>query len=181
MRWACLANWNADSIYRTLPARFAASTAAPARTDIPSNTVLLSKCLSIQDLHIVILNISLLAEIRQPTATNTASATAASTSSKGISGGAIGGIVVGCVAAIAILALFVFRKKLLACLGRNKNPEEEGPAWSPVYMPPQTQSMAQSDSTWQASEMSADQGAIHEIGSSQCIATPRPKVVHEIG
>lgn len=65
----------------------------------------------------------------------------------------------------------------MACLGHNKPHIENGPTWSPVYMP--MQSVAPSDSTWRRSEMSAEQGAIHEIGSSQATLAPRPPVVHE--
>lgn len=72
----------------------------------------------------------------------------------------------------------------MACLGRKPS-NGTGPAWSPVYNPPQTQSVAQSssargasemESEWQASEMSSEAGAIHEIGTSSV----RPQVIHEM-
>lgn len=75
---------------------------------------------------------------------------------------------------------------------KDKPAGDNGPAWSPVYVPPEMQSKPQSDSAWQASEMSSEHNTaqpseihseynpVHEIGSSEQNAS-RPGVVHEMG
>ncbi|KAJ5171699.1 hypothetical protein N7492_004292 [Penicillium capsulatum] len=162
-KYACVARWGADSIYRTLPTRFTSSSAAPAAPDITSDSASPTTG-------------SLIA----PTDASTESANSDASGSS-ISGGAIAGIVVGCVAAVAIVAIaFLLRKKIMACFGSKKPPVEDGPASAPFYTPPQIQPMDQVKSNAQPSEMPADPNAIHEIGSSQATET-NPKVVHEIG
>ncbi|KAJ5659697.1 hypothetical protein N7507_006148 [Penicillium longicatenatum] len=162
--YECLMNWAANSIYRTLPARYESSTIASA----VSETATTAAPTSTKNQH---------------TATSTSTPTSTSTStnnsnSTGLSGGAIGGIVVGCVAGVTIVLLLLFRRRIMICFGRSKPPTNDGPTWSPVYMPPQTQSMAQTeDSGWQQpSEMSSEQNAIHEIGSSRA----EQRVIHEL-
>lgn len=116
--------------------------------------------------------------ITSSTASSTATvgSNTSSSSSSSISGGAIGGIVVGCVVAIIIVALIFLRKKVMACFGRKKPQLDDGSD----KMPQQPELMAQSEPTWQPSEMPAEQNAIHEIGSTQA-TPPRPHVIHEIG
>ncbi|KAJ5898980.1 hypothetical protein N7495_003724 [Penicillium taxi] len=157
-RYGCLLNWAAQSIYRTLPARFASSTAAPAVT----GTVETASMTAI------------------PTATTTgaqSTSTSSSISSKshsGLTGGDIAGIVIGSIAPVAIIALIlIFRRRLMSSFGKG-TPAESGSSWSPVYMPPQAQSMAHTDSTWQPSEMSSEHGAVHEM-SSATVGQPRSR------
>ncbi|KAJ5570037.1 uncharacterized protein N7459_009467 [Penicillium hispanicum] len=170
--YACLANWVANTLYRTLPARFAASTATPEITITESNSF---------DTFTATQSTTTGSSVTaSPTATGSSSAS--QHASSGISGGAIAGIVVGGVAGVGLLVLlYIFRKKLVACVGRSKVPSDGGPAWSPAYMTPQTQSMAQTDSTMRTSEMCSEQNAIHEIGSLQAASPTQPQAVHELG
>ncbi|KAJ5976036.1 hypothetical protein N7481_009743 [Penicillium waksmanii] len=200
LKYGCLFNWGADSIYRSLPARFASSTAAPEVTATAS----ISATTDTSTHHTA-------------TSTSTGSAanstsnsdSASSGSDSGLSSGGIAGIVVGCVALIAIILLLVFRKKVMALFRKDSPAEDKGP-WSEGSLPPQTQpasqtgsalpasemsadyrpvheigssppahSESQEGSTWKASEMSSDYNSVYEIGSSQQNAT-RPVVVHEL-
>lgn len=88
-----------------------------------------------------------------------------------LSGGAITGVVVVSFAAVTIVLLWIFRKQLVICCSRRKQPvvDEEQTLPSPTYAPSQTQSALQDapyrdGSAWQAFEMSSEQNAIHEIG-----------------
>lgn len=85
----------------------------------------------------------------------------------------------GCVALIAIILLFVFRKKVMAFFKKDSPAEDEAPAWSAGSLPPQTQPSSQTGSAFPVSEMSSDYNSVQEIGSSQQTAT-RPAVVHEL-
>ncbi|EAU39443.1 predicted protein [Aspergillus terreus NIH2624] len=96
-----------------------------------------------------------------------------------LSGGAITGVVVVSFAAVTIVLLWIFRKQLVICCSRRKQPvaDEEQTLPSPTYAPSQRQSALQDapyrdGSAWQAFEMSSEQNAIHEIGQ------PDP---HELG
>jgi hypothetical protein len=44
LKYGCMMNWAADSLYRTLPARYASSTAAPEKTETASDSSSASKC-----------------------------------------------------------------------------------------------------------------------------------------
>ncbi|KAJ5217199.1 hypothetical protein N7468_010207 [Penicillium chermesinum] len=162
----CLANWAADSIYRSLPARYVSETAGTEKTATATK----------QSMTTAKLPHSKTASISMPTATGTSS------SSSGISGGAIAGIVVGCVAAVALVGLlFFFRKKIMAFFGKGGPHADGGPTWSPVEAPPGTHSeMATAEGTVPPSEMSSEANAVHEIGSSQTGSEGRPAVVHEL-
>ncbi|KAJ5267469.1 hypothetical protein N7478_010277 [Penicillium angulare] len=96
-----------------------------------------------------------------------------------LSGGAISGVVVVSFAAVIIVLLFIFRKQVVICCTRRKQPvaDEEQTLPPPTYAPSQSQSALhdapyKNGSAWQASEMSSEQNAIHEIGQ------PAP---HELG
>ena len=96
-----------------------------------------------------------------------------------LSGGAITGVVVVSFAAVTIVLLLIFRKQVVTCCSRRKQPvaDEEQTLPQPPYAHSQTQSALQDapyrdGSAWQASEMSSEQTAIHEIGQ------PPP---HELG
>lgn len=85
-------------------------------------------------------------------------------------------------AAVAIVVLIIFRKRIVGCCGRDKIPvvDNEHALSSPTYMPPQTQPVLQSgDLAWQASEMS-EQNAIHEIGSMDAKSKGNGRVIHEL-
>ena len=107
-------------------------------------------------------------------------ATATADSNNGasrISGGAIAGIVIGCVAAASMLVLFLFRKKITVCFGREKQPPPET-VWRPPSVPtqPPSEVHSQSKSAFQLSEMSG-QSARYEMGTAQ---THRPSWAHEL-
>lgn len=168
LKYGCLINWGADSIYRSLPARFASSTAAPEITATASISATTDSSV-------------------HNTATSTGSAAkststsdgGSSDSKSGVSGGGIAGIVVGCAAAVVILLLIIFRKKIIGLFKKDAPAGDHAPAWSTESMPPQTQSASQTGSAWQPSEMSSDLNSVHEIGSSQQTSA-RPAVVHEL-
>ncbi|KAJ5136269.1 hypothetical protein N7448_004823 [Penicillium atrosanguineum] len=174
LRYGCMINWAANSLYRTLPARYSSSTAAPAKTESASASATATKS------HHTATNTD-----AQSTSFSTSTSISTSTStsdgsSSSLSGGAIAGIVIGGVAALVILLALIFRKKILALFGKGKPASDDGPAWSPVYMPPDTHSMSQATSNWQTSELSSDQhpSMVHEIGSSQ---RNTAQAVHELG
>ncbi|KAJ5163257.1 uncharacterized protein N7500_005087 [Penicillium coprophilum] len=84
------------------------------------------------------------------------------------SSGAITGIIVVSFAAVAIVVLIIFRKRIVGCCGRDKTSviDSEHALSSPAYMAPQAQFILQNGAlAWQASEMSSEPNAIHEIGS----------------
>ncbi|KAJ5224544.1 uncharacterized protein N7469_008047 [Penicillium citrinum] len=170
LKYGCLIGWGADSIYRSLPARFASSTAAPEVTATAS----ISATTDTTTHH----HATRTSSSPKPTSTS-----GSSDSSSEISGGAIAGIVVGCAAAIVIILLLIFRKKIMALFGKYSpvvtSQETNQPAWSGHSMPPQTQAASQTGSAMQPSEMSSESSAVHEIGSSQQTAL-RPTVVHEL-
>lgn len=96
-----------------------------------------------------------------------------------LSGGAITGIVVVSFAAVTIVLLLILRKQVVICCSRRKQPvaDEEQTLPPSTYAPSQTRSALQDapyrdGSAWQASEMSSEQNAIHEIGQP---------VPHELG
>jgi hypothetical protein len=68
----------------------------------------------------------------------------------------------------------------MALFGKGKPSSDQGPAWSPVYMPPETEMMSQGTYNLHASEMSSDQQPhlVHEIGTSQA---NKSHAVHELG
>ncbi|KAJ5871374.1 uncharacterized protein N7529_003727 [Penicillium soppii] len=145
-RYACMDNWAANSVYRTLPSQWLVTSTSASATSTSSFTT----------------SSSSISTTSTSTSTSTSSPDSSSSSSSGISNGAIAGIVVGCVAGGAILALLiVFHKRLLACFGYQKQ-TDSGPAWSPVYVPPQTQSASQSQPM---SELSGQRN-IHELGAN---------------
>lgn len=115
----------------------------------------------------------------QSTSTSTTASTQDS-SSHGLSSGAIAGIVIGCVAALLIALIILFRKKIKALFGKGKPASDNGPAWSPVYMPPESESMSQGTYNLHTSEMSSDQqpNLVHEIGFSR---GNKSQAVHELG
>ncbi|CAI7619365.1 unnamed protein product [Penicillium glandicola] len=100
-----------------------------------------------------------------------------------LSGGAITGIVVVSFAAVAIVVLIIFRKRIVGCCGgRDKTPvvDSEQALSPPTYMPPQTQPILQNgDLGWQASEMS-EENAIHEIASMDAKSKGNGRVIHEL-
>ncbi|KAJ6017478.1 hypothetical protein N7451_000857 [Penicillium sp. IBT 35674x] len=49
------------------------------------------------------------------------------------------------IVAVTIVLFLPFRRRIMACLGRQKPPIDDGPAWLPVHMPPQTQSVSQTE------------------------------------
>ena len=159
-------NWAANSVYRTLPSQWLATSASASATSTSS-----CKCacgnrrLTCMLIYCACLTATTSSNSASTTSTSTPTSSPGSSnsSSSGISSGAIAGIVVGCVAGGAILALLiVFHKKLMACFGYHKQ-TDSGPAWSPVYVPPQTQSGSQSQPM---SELSAQRN-VHELGASQ--------------
>lgn len=86
-------------------------------------------------------------------------------------------------AAVAIVVLIIFRKRIVGCCGRDKTPvvDTEHALSSPTYMPPQTQPVLQNgDLAWQASEMSSEENAIHEIGSMDAKSKENGRVIHEL-
>ncbi|KAJ5597983.1 hypothetical protein N7537_008067 [Penicillium hordei] len=100
-----------------------------------------------------------------------------------LSGGAITGIVVVSFAAIAIVLLIIFRKRIVGCCGRDKTPvvDIEHASSPPTYMPPQMQPVLQNDDlAWQASEMPSEQNAIHEIGPMDAKSKGNGRVVYEL-
>ncbi|KAJ5423799.1 hypothetical protein N7491_009015 [Penicillium cf. griseofulvum] len=99
-----------------------------------------------------------------------------------LSGGAITGIVVVSFAAVAIVLLVIFRKRIVDCCGcRDKNPvvDIEHALASPTYIPPQTQPVLQNGDLAWASEMS-EQHAIHEIGPMDAKSRGNGRVFHEL-
>ncbi|KAJ5138415.1 uncharacterized protein N7515_003263 [Penicillium bovifimosum] len=148
-RYGCFNNWAANSIYRTLPAEYLATTTTGTDSSPTDSASITSPASSS----------TTTSTNESSTPTGTGGTASSSSSNSGLSGGAIAGIVVGCVAAGVILALLVvFRRKLFACFGYTKAPGENSYSWAPVYVPPQTQSTSQSQ---QMSELSAQQ--VHEL------------------
>ncbi|KAJ5125503.1 hypothetical protein N7526_007680 [Penicillium atrosanguineum] len=93
LRYGCMINWAANSLYRTLPARYSSSTAAPAKTESASASATATKS------HHTATNTD-----AQSTSFSTSTSISTSTStsdgsSSSLSGGAIAGIVIGGVAA----------------------------------------------------------------------------------
>ncbi|CAI7661007.1 unnamed protein product [Penicillium manginii] len=157
LKYGCLINWGADSIYRSLPARFASSTAAPEVTATAS----MSATTATSTHH------TATSTSTGSTANSTSNSNSGSSNSgSGLSSGAIAGIVIGCVALVVIILLLVFRKKVMAFFKKDSPAEDKGPAWSAGSMPPQTQPASQGSSALLASEMSSDYKPVHEIGSS---------------
>ncbi|KAJ5834043.1 hypothetical protein N7447_000069 [Penicillium robsamsonii] len=100
-----------------------------------------------------------------------------------LSGGAITGIVVVSFAAVAIVLLIIFRKRIVGCCGGAKTPvvDIEHASSPPMYIPPQTQPAIQDgDLAWQALEMSSEHNAIHEIGSMDAKSKGNGRVIHEL-
>jgi hypothetical protein len=63
----------------------------------------------------------------------------------------------------------------MSCFGNPKTTDSQGP-WSPVYMPPQTQSVSQSNSQSQPISELSGQRNVYEIGSSQVGADAVPEM-----
>ncbi|KAJ5769924.1 uncharacterized protein N7511_001975 [Penicillium nucicola] len=168
-RYACVDNWAANSLYRTLPAEYLATTTSTSAASTSATTTTNTKTTHTS------FSTSASSGTTSSTPTPTNGAGSSDSSSSGLSSGAIAGIVVGCVAAGAILALIIFRRRLMGCLGYHKTTDSHGP-WSPVYMPPQTQSVSQSNAqSQQISELSAQRN-VYEIGSSQVGADAVPEM-----
>ncbi|KAJ5989958.1 hypothetical protein N7499_010484 [Penicillium canescens] len=166
-RYACVNNWAANSLYRTLPAEYLATTTSTSVTSATTTATTKTTNSSFS---------TSASTSTTSSPTSTGGTGSSDSSSSGLGSGAIAGIVVGCVAGGAILALLiVFRRRIVGYFGHHKTTDSHEP-WSPVYMPPQTQSVFQSNSQFQPISELSGQPNIHEIGSSQVGADAVPEM-----